>query len=231
MLLALAGLYVLRKAGPDPELTTPVLALQAVAAKPLFYTPYAQPFLVASRPDLIVPEDRDKESSRSRQFALAMQNPGLWRQLDHKEHFETLLLAGPNQFRPLIQHLLETKDFSLVYIDHTSLIFQRNAPRKWEPQDLERVREKFANRSNSAQAEFLAQAAGRLIWINETRLAKGYLDEALKKDRKNIAAWTQSAEYHLRLKQYDEGLSDADQALSLDETFLPAMVVRAQISL
>ncbi len=200
-LLAALSARFIWPAKADPELTTPLLAVRALTAKPVFYTPYARPFLVASRPDLTVPDDRNKDSSRVEQFALAMQNPALWRRLDHKEHFETVLLAGPNQFRPLVQHLLDTKDFSLVYVDHTSLIFQRNAPRKWDPQDLNVVREKFAHSSASSQAEFLAQAAGRLIWVNQPRLAKSYLDEAIRKDKKNVAAWTQSAEYHLRLKQ------------------------------
>jgi len=227
-----AGVFATRFFGKrvaDPDLTTPVLAIQRLQAGPVFYTPFARPFLVSLKPGLVVPEDRDAHSERATQFARALQNPALWRQLDRREHFDTLLLAGDlNPFRPLLTHLLETRDFSLVYLDQTSLLFRRAPVRQWSPDDFEAVRAKFSTRPAWEQAEFLAQAAGRMLVVNEVALAKRCLDEALEKDHKSASAWTQMGYYHERLKQWTDALSDADAALGIQEDFQPAMVLRAQ---
>jgi len=230
VIAAVIGFLCLRRTHEaDREFATPVLAIQRIRSKPLFFTPPARPYLVAMRPDLLVPEDKADHSERALEFARALQNPVLFRQLDRRERFDTLLLAGDlNQFRPLLEHLLETRDFSLVYLDHTSLVFERAPARMWTPEDFEGVREKFSGRPAAEDAEFLAQAAGRLLAVNQPALAKRCLDEALGKDRKSVGAWTQSGYYCERVRQWDEALSDADHALEIQEDYQPAMVLRAQ---
>ncbi len=222
--LAVAGVFATRFfAGHkiDPKLTAPVLAIRRIQSKPVFYTPAAREFLVSLRPDLLVPDDK--------RFAEALQNPALFRQIDRREHFDTVLLAGDlNPFRPLLKHLLETQDFSLVYLDHASLLFRRAPVRKWSPDDFEAIRANFSGEPAWEEAEFLAQAAGRLLAVNEPALAKRCLDEALEKDNKSVAAWTQAGYYAERLAHWDEALTDADTALAVQADYQPAMVLRAQ---
>ena len=75
----------------------------------------------------------------------AVQNPKLFRQLDRQHRFDTLLLVGdPSQYRPLLEHLLEAKDWTLQYLDHTSLIYRRSAETPWKPDDFVAIRERLA---------------------------------------------------------------------------------------
>lgn len=181
------------------------------------------------KPDLLASGDKEEHSQRAIDFARALQDPRVFRQLDRRERFDTLLLAGEvNQFRPLLEHVLDTQDFSLVYLDHTSFVFRRAPVRKWVPEDFEAVRQRFAGRPAREDAEFLAQAAGRLLAVSQPALAKNCLDEALAKDKKSAAAWTQSGYYSERMRQWDQALTDADTALEIQEDYAPAMVLRAQ---
>jgi Tfp pilus assembly protein PilF len=211
------------------DLATPLLAVETLQGKPLFFTPPARALLVSLKPDLLLPDDREEHSQRGIEFARALQDPRVFRQLDRRDRFDTLLLAGDvNLFRPLLEHILDTRDFSLVYLDHTSFVFRRAPARKWAPEDFEAIRQKFAGRPAREDAEFLAQSAGRLLAVNQPALAKSCLDEALSKDRKSAAAWTQSGYYSERMRMWDAALTDADAALEIQEDYEPALVLRAQ---
>src|SRR5438128_1455472 len=84
----------------NPELATPRLALEALSAHVLYFNGPARPWLIAQRPDLLAAEDRDANSDRSRAFTQAVLATKLFRQLDRRYHFDTLLLVGdPSQYR------------------------------------------------------------------------------------------------------------------------------------
>lgn len=136
-------------------LTTPRLALEALTAKVLYFNGPAQPWLLAQRADLLTPEDRDARSTRARAFAQAVVSPTLFRQLDRQHRFDTLLFVGdPSQYRTLLDHLVERKDFTLAYVDHTSLVFKRPAVGKWSLAEVAAVRARLGGPANREQADF-----------------------------------------------------------------------------
>ena len=147
---------------PAPEVATPALAIRSLSAKSLYYNGAARPWLMAQRADLLTAEDRDERSERSRGLVQAVENPKLFRQLDRKYHFDTLLLVGdPSQYRPLIEHLLEAKDWTLTYLDHTSLIYKRDTPREWLPADVDALARSFPRARFSSRGQPRQQFGAR----------------------------------------------------------------------
>ena len=117
-------------ASTNPELLTPALAAKALEPGALYFNAPAAPFVPADRP----------ERARAAAFAQAAQDPQLFRKLDRESRFAVLWLCGdPSQFKPLLEHLLSTQDFSLAYLDHTSLVFRRGSA-AWDPARLEEIR-------------------------------------------------------------------------------------------
>ncbi|MGV3532383.1 MAG: hypothetical protein ACO1QR_08425, partial [Chthoniobacteraceae bacterium] len=167
----------------NPLVTTPTLALANVEKGSLYYNAAARPWLVAQRPDLLGPEDRDPASERTRAFVQAVQNPKLFRQLDRQHRFDTLLLVGdPSQYRPLLEHLLEAKDWTLEYLDHTSIIYRRNGKSPWKADDFNQAIESFADASNKDRAQVLSQAANKMIAVRATPAAREHLEKAEQLD-------------------------------------------------
>ena len=157
----------------DPLLDTPRLALAGLQAKALYFNGRARPWLLAERPDLLTPEDRDANSERTRGLVQAVQNWKLFRQLDRRYRFDALLLVGdPSEYKPLLDHLLDRKDWTLRYADHTSLIFRRDEGRPWVLDDFAAVRAQFAGAGANEQAEVLAQTAIRLLAAHEEQAGK-----------------------------------------------------------
>ena len=217
-----------RATAPGAQLTTPMLAIDALTAKSLYYNAAARPWLLARRPDLLQPEDKDARSERVRSFVQAVQNPKLFRQLDRRNRFDALLLVGdPSQNRPLLEHLLQTKDWTLTYLDHTSLVFKRDVARAWQPRDLATVRQQFT--SDHEQAIFLAQAAGKMLAIRMVEPAKTVLDEAEKLDPKVAEVWNGLAVYRMDRGEWSQALEQVDRALALERDSLSALATKTQI--
>ena len=209
----------------NPLLATPVLALEALQAKNLYFNGAARPWLLKQRPDLLTEADHSDSSERTRSFAQAVLNSKLFRQLDRRyEHFDALLLTGdPSQYQPLLDHLLNTKDWTLRYVDSTSLVFRRNAGKKWSLPDLDPVRARFAGAPAGERAIFLAQTGAKLVAVREMEAAKILLDEALRLDDRLPDAWAGLAAYHTAKGDWREALTEVNRALSLDGEFLPAL--------
>jgi tetratricopeptide (TPR) repeat protein len=213
---------------PSGELITPMLAIDALRAKSLYYNGAARPWLLARRPDLLQADDTGAQSARGRSFAQAVQNPKLFRQLDRRNRFDTLLLIGdPSQYRPLLDHLLETKDWTLTYLDHTSLVFKREVGRAWQPRDLATVRQRFT--SKHEQAIFLAQAASKLLAIHMSEPAKTLLDQAQALDAKVADVWNGLATYRMDRGEWSQALDQVDRAIDIDHDSLPALGIKTQI--
>jgi tetratricopeptide (TPR) repeat protein len=213
----------------DPLVTTPVLALQNLSAKSLYYNGAARPWLLAQRADILTAEDRDDSSARTRSFVQAVQNPKLFRQLDRQHRFDTLLLVGdPSQYRPLLEHLLEAKDWTLQYLDHTSLIYRRSAATAWKPEDFSAVRERFTDASAAQRGTVFSQAANKMIAIRATPAALKLLEEAQHLNSKSSELWSTWGHYRMALGQWKEAVAAADQALLLDNDYVPALACKAQ---
>jgi tetratricopeptide (TPR) repeat protein len=218
------------RAPENPLLTTPRLALEALNAKALYFNGPARTWLLAQRPELLVAEDRDARSERSRSFAQAVLSASLFRQLDRRYRFDTLLFVGdPSQYRTLLDHLIERKDFTLRYVDHTSVVFKRGEAKVWSLDQLAAVRSRLGSVTPHEQADFLALTAAKLVAAHCDPEAKTLLDEALSLDAKSAETWSALAGYWMNRGEFAEALAAADKALSLDGQHLGALAARTQV--
>ena len=226
VLMLFWGACHLKKNAAQPA--TPALAMKALAGKSIYYNAPARPWLISLRPDLLMAPDLDEKSELSRAFVQAVENPKLFRQLDRKHRFDTLLLVGdPSQYRPLMEHLLEAKDWTLTYLDHTSLIYKRDGARTWQPADLEALAATFSGKRD--RAAFFAQAAVRLLAIRRGADAKACLDKALALDDGLPEVWNGIAIFKMNRGEWTPALTNVDRALKLDADFLPALATKTQV--
>ncbi len=214
---------------PDAHLDNPQLALSTLRATTLYYNPAALPWLAATRPELLPEPNRDPQSERSRAFAQAILDPKLFRQLDRQLRFDTVLLAGdPSQYRPLLDHFGETRDFRLTYVDHTSMVFHRDAPRAWMLEDFASVRQAIGAASKRKRAAFLALAAAKLAAALRHAEAKTLIDEALALDSRSAEAWSALGVFQLERGEWAAALTATERALAIDKNHLGATSTRIQ---
>jgi len=214
----------------NPLLESPVIALQTLQAKSLYFNGVARPWLVSQRPDLLTDADRSDSSDAAHAFSQAVLNPNLFRQLFRQYHFDALLFTGdPSQYRPLLDHLITTKDWKLSYADHTSLVFRRDLEKPWQISDLDPVRAKFANAPSHDRAIFLAQTGVKLVAARELDAAKLVLDEAQQLDDHLPDVWNGMANYHMAKSEWRDAFSEVDRALHIDGNFLPAVATKTQL--
>ena len=214
----------------DPDLTTPKLALEKLQAKTLYFNGPARSWVLASRPELVTDADRDFNSERTRELAQAVQNPKLFRQLDRQTRFDAVLLVGdPSQYKPLLDHLTETKDWSLRYVDHTSLVLRRDGGKVWELADFSVVRERLAKKSAKARARAWAQTATKLLAAGHAEAGKTLLDEAAQFAPRNSEVANGLAIYYLGRGEWRQAEAQVQRALSADKNFLPALATKTQL--
>jgi tetratricopeptide (TPR) repeat protein len=209
---------------------TPKLALENLRAGSLFFNGPARPWLLEERPDLLTAEDRDENSERSKMLRQAVQNPKLFRQLDRRYRFDALLLVGdPSQYRPLLDHLVESKDWTLRYADHTSLVFGRGGGKAWDLADFQSVRTRFANVPARERAIVLGQTATKLLAAGRADDGKKLLDEADQLRTRQPEVANGLAIYHLGRGEWREAFAEVERALDADGDFLPAMATKTQL--
>jgi Tfp pilus assembly protein PilF len=217
-----------KKALPlHPNIATPVVAVEALDAQSPFFTESARDFIAAKKPQWLAASSADADR---RAFLHAQQSPALWRQLDRKFHFDAVLLCGdPIEYRNLLEHLIGTKDWTLTYLDHTSLVFRRAPAKKWSIDDFHALLQKFADYPASDRAVFHARVGAKLLAIGQPPLAKEQLDEALGLDKDSPETWTQLALYESGRGNWNDAFSDIDRALKLDPENNFTLATKAQI--
>ena len=228
LLLAAAGWWKLgRSPSVHPLLESPTLLLADVQAQKLYFNGPAYDWLRTRRPDLLAPEDRAEPTPRTRAFAQAVLAPPLFRQADRQQRFDALLFLGdPSQYRPLLEHLVETKDWSLSYVDHWGMVFRRAGGSAWKLADLAPVRARFAGASARDRALFLAQTGMKLVAVREFTAARQVLDEAAQLEARLPDVWNGLAVWHLQRREYAEAFAGADRALALDKDHLPSLATK-----
>ncbi len=213
----------------NPLVSTPALALEALPPGALFFNAAARPWLLTQRPELLTAEDRQESSGRARQMAQAVQSPKLFRQMDRQTRFDSVLLVGdPSQNRPLLEHLLDSQDWTLAYLDHTSLIYRRRGGAVWTADQLGAVRARLVGASRPEQASFLAQAAGKLVAVRQSVAAKAMLEEAQTLGPKLPEVWSATAQYRMARGEWTEALASANRALALDGQSPAALASKTQ---
>lgn len=235
LVLLAAGVVLWRTWGfwrsADPLLTTPALAIESLQAKSLYFNNAARPWLISQRPDLLTKEDLDENSERSRNFTQAVLVPKLFRKLGREFHFDALLLSGdPSQYKPLLEHLVETKDWKLRYADHTSLVYRRDgSDAVWQLEDFAPVRARLEKLSSNDQASALARTAAKLVAAGQLDPARKLLDDARKLSSRNPEVSNTLAIYHMERAEWKEAFEQVQRALSADSSFLPALATKAQL--
>ncbi|MEI9894749.1 MAG: hypothetical protein WDN28_12895 [Chthoniobacter sp.] len=215
---------------PSPLLDSPRIALESLQAKSLYYNGRAKNWLLSLRPDLLTPEDREAESERARAFPQAVENWKLFRQLDRQYRFDALLFVGdPSEYQPLLDHLVEMKDFTLRYVDHTSMVFRRDSGRPWEIADFAPVRARFAESRAREQAQVLAETAIRLLAVKQLDAGKTLLDEASGLAPREPHVANALAAYYIGKGQWREAGEQVERALAADGDFLPALATKTQL--
>jgi hypothetical protein len=227
--LAVAGWFVAKRRAVDPLVSTPMLALEEAAGRSLYFNAAAHPWLKVRRAELLAAEAMDAEGERVRGYVQAVENPKLFRQLDRQYRFDALLLVGnPSEYRPLLDHLVETKDFQAVYVDHWAIIFRRGAERAWKADDLASWRQRIAALPASQRAACLAETAVRLTALRRGDEAKALLDEAEALDGDEPTMWNGRAVWHSQRGEWKEALAGADRALRGRFEPLSAVATKAQ---
>jgi len=239
--VALVGLglwYVTRPVPPlSPELDTPKLAMEPIASllrtKPLFFTMAAVPYVKEHWQDWSVPfglpTPLPEELAVS--FEAASQSSQAWRTLDRKWHFGALLLCGdPAGFRPLLDHLRGAPDWTLTRVGPTSLVFERNPAKAWTPADLPSLLAVFNTHSATEQKMARYLIAHRLMFLGETQAAKTLLEGVIAGDPKCKEAWTELANLHGMLGQWQESIKAVSSALAVDRRYRPAQMAQANAS-
>ena len=205
----------------DPRLTREQLGLARIQdVHYLFFCPGSHADIQPVRPDLTAAADE-------RAFALAVQQPALFRSLDHQKQFDALLLSGDaTTYEPLLRHLADTKDFVLAWLDNSVLIFRRAGAHAWTENDLTATATLFQGEN---RARFLSGAATRLIAIGQIPMARRALDQAQPLGRNLPEFWTSLGFYDGEVKLWPEALDALNHALSLQPDFTPAMTTKAEI--
>src|SRR6185295_11722275 len=89
-----------------------------------------------------------------------------FRELDRETRFAGIWLLGdPSWFKPLLEHLIETNDFTLSYVDHSSIVFGRAGGS--ESAAIDPIASAQAFNDPRERAYFLAHAGSRLALLRK----------------------------------------------------------------
>jgi tetratricopeptide (TPR) repeat protein len=116
-----------------------------------------------------------------------------------------------------------------VYVDHTSLVFERGAASKWQVGQVEAVMAKLGAASARDRATFLALTAGKLVALHDAAAARTLLERARALDARTPEVWSVQAQYHLGRGEWKDCEAAADRALELEHGHLAAMGTKAQV--
>ena len=217
---------------PDPLLQSPQLALERLEvlhAQRIYFNGAAFPSLKQAPPAWLPEADRVVTSARVRALAQAAQSPKLFRQLDRQEHFDALLLAGdPVQYKPLQEHLVQSGDWVLDWVDPVCAVYVRGAHAEWTPERVRPVVQRWDAASKRRRAEALAAIAERLIAAHRKEAGAELLRAAREADPGAAAVLVGEGNYRLARGEWAKAVQAADQALRVESRSRSARSVKAQ---
>lgn len=210
----------------NPDVLQPKAALAALKGPTTYCNQAARISMVGDLAKLLPEPARDMQSLFSRGMAQAVQDPRLFRELDRQSRFDEVWLVGdPSSYKPLVEHLLETRDFTLGFIDHTSLIFRRGGE-SWSQAQIDSLGAKFPENRDRAYA--LALTAAKLIAVRQTEPAAKLLREAEAASTQVPEVWAGWSTYQMVQGRWDKALEAADRALAIDPESATGIACRAQ---
>jgi len=231
LLLAGAGLLVWKKVHQPwrpkaPENLEPRAAMEALQGPVTYGNSPALSLLERSKPDLLPAKARPPGTEWRASFIQATQDARLFREMDREVRFNEIWLLGePSSYKPLLDHLIETKDFTLTRIDQTGLIFRRGGE-GWSESQLQQSLSSFSDPREHAYAQ--AMAATRLIAIHQAEPARKLLESAESSAADVPEVWSGWSRYYMAMAKWDRALDAADKSLAIDPDFMPGIACRAQ---
>lgn len=199
------------------ELTGPFNLLDEWKGGPLFVSRSALPFVLLRDPAAA------KDLTEVATVKLA-NDPGAWREQLRKSDWQTVILTGPNiEFRPLLNHLLESPDWHLAAVTNQGYVFIRGAgamPHEFDPG-------KFRLGSDRETAVYLAALADRYEALRDTRNARDCITCALKLAGNDATVLSYAAAIEAGHKRWADSLAYADRALAADSRSSYAMLLKA----
>lgn len=199
------------------ELTGPFNLLDEWKGGPLFVSRSALPFLLLRDPAAA------KDLTEVATVKLA-NDPAAWREQLRKSDWQTVILTGPNiEFRPLLNHLLESPDWHLAAVTNQGYVFIRGAgamPHEFDPG-------KFRLGSDRETAVYLAALADRYEALRDTRNARDCITCALKLAGNDATVLSYAAAIEAGHKRWADSLTYADRALAADPRSSYAMLLKA----
>ncbi|MBN8709758.1 MAG: hypothetical protein BGO12_03365 [Verrucomicrobia bacterium 61-8] len=199
------------------DLNGPFNLLDEWKGGPLFISRSGFPFVVLRDPAAV------KDLTETAVVKLA-NDPAAWREQLRKSDWQTVVLTGANtDFRPLLNHLLDSPDWHLAAVTNQGYVFIRGAgatPHEFDP-------EKFKLGSDRETAVYLAVLADRYEALRDTRAARDCITRALKIAGNDATVLSYAAAIEAGHKRWADALGYADRALSADPRSSYAMLLKA----
>jgi tetratricopeptide (TPR) repeat protein len=216
----------------DPLATTPQLALehlQGTSLKSVYFNGGAVAGVFAAWPSWLKEEDRAVRSPRVRSMAQAALSPKLFRQLDRQEHFDAVLLCGdPIQFKPLIEHLVQSGDWALDWLDPFSLVYVRGSEESFSAGSISDVVRRWDAASQKMKAAALAGISEKLVAAHRKDAGLQMLERAHAASDDVAEVWVAEGNFRLARGEMEKAVSAAERALRIDKQNRAAKSVKAQ---
>ena len=216
----------------DPLSSTPKLALehlQGESFKSVYFNGGAVAGVFAAWPSWLNEEDRAIRSPRVRAMAQAALSPKLFRQLDRQEHFDAVLLCGdPIQFKPLLEHLVQSGDWALDWLDPFSLVYVRGSEESFSAERISNVVRRWDAASKKSKASALAGISERLVAAHRKDSGLQMLEQAHAVSDDVAEVWVAEGNFRLARGEMEKAVSAADRALGIDKRNRAAKSVKAQ---
>lgn len=204
-------------------------SLNGAEVRSVYFNGPAQMRVLEASPAWLRAEDRDVKSERVRSMAQAVQSPKLFRQLDRQERFDVLLISGdPIQSKPLLDHLLETRDWSLWWVDAQGYVFRRGMEGELTMERLRGLMARWEGEPKRQRAELLASLSRNLVAVKRAEAGREIFEQALKVDPESAAAWAAEGMYRLSRGEHGKAVEAANRALKFEKDSLAAKSVKAQ---
>ncbi|MEO8205652.1 MAG: hypothetical protein ABI615_05685 [Chthoniobacterales bacterium] len=189
-------------------------------ADTLYFNPYVRRYVRPLHSQWL---SRESEIS----WKEAAENPSVWRKLDRIHRFNLVLLSGPTaEFKPLLDHLLTSPDWQLIYFDNGGFAFARQTQKKELRPVSKDISDKFEGAGNKAVA--LAQTAMQCAVMQDYETATTLLRDAEKIDKNCPDVFATQSLINLERKNWSAAIHHADEALALNPTLLSALQIKAQ---
>jgi tetratricopeptide (TPR) repeat protein len=215
----LEAVSIRRHRTSDLRLVLPVeLANRARALNgaKIFANPSALAHLVLLAPDLA-------GSVSMADSARLATEPARWREAFRETRWNALLLSGAvSEYRPLLEHLMNSPDFHLAAVTNHGFLFRYGVDLPTRSLD-----ESFRLDTDHTTALYLAQISTYYDAIRRTAEARASIERALELAPDDPIVLSHAATFAAAHKRWQEAIDYSKEALARDDRLLQAKLVQA----